>query len=131
MNNEILQTTDPDVSDQDIFSQIKMEEALPSDNFIRVHKSYIVAIDKIKSVEKNRITIGDAIIPNIELLYREWLFGLSYDINVSDFGRGGSINPPFGNTNGTNNLGGPEFSLIYIIKKVNEEEFCPTCPVYE
>ena len=41
----------------------KMEEALPSDNFIRVHKSYLVAIDKIERVEKNRITIGDAIIP--------------------------------------------------------------------
>ena len=54
-------------------SFVKMEEALPSDNFIRVHKSYIVAIDKIKSVEKNRITIGDAIIP-ISETYKDSFF---------------------------------------------------------
>lgn len=40
-----------------------IEEILPVDNFIRVHKSYIVAINKIDSVERNRITIGDKIIP--------------------------------------------------------------------
>lgn len=67
---------------------------------------------------------GDAIIPNIELLYNDWLFGFSYDVNISDFGRAN-------NTNATNNFGGPEFSLIYILRKVNEEEFCPTCPVYQ
>lgn len=67
---------------------------------------------------------GDAIIPNVELLYRDWLFGLSYDVNISDFGRAA-------NTNATNNFGGPEISIIYILKKVNEEEFCPTCPVYQ
>ncbi len=66
---------------------------------------------------------GDAIIPNIELHYRSWLFGVSYDINISNFGK----NP----TNATNALGGPEFSIIHIIKHVDEEEFCPTCPVYE
>ncbi|PLW98095.1 MAG: DNA-binding response regulator [Marinilabiliales bacterium] len=51
----------------------KMEELLPSDNFIRVHKSFIVAIDKIKSVEKNRITIGETIIP-ISDTYRNSFF---------------------------------------------------------
>ena len=66
---------------------------------------------------------GDAIIPNIELHYRDWLFGLSYDINISNFGK----SP----TNATNALGGPEFSAIYILKKVHEEEFCPTCPIYQ
>jgi DNA-binding LytR/AlgR family response regulator len=40
-----------------------MEEMLPSENFIRVHKSYMVAINKIESVEKNRITIGESLIP--------------------------------------------------------------------
>ncbi len=38
-------------------------EVLPSDNFIRVHKSYLVAINKIESVERNRITIANTIIP--------------------------------------------------------------------
>jgi two-component system, LytTR family, response regulator len=41
----------------------KMEEMLPSDNFMRVHKSYIVALDKIISIERNRIKIGDKLIP--------------------------------------------------------------------
>lgn len=44
-------------------SMKKMEEALPSSQFIRVHKSYIIAIDKIKSIERSRITINDKIIP--------------------------------------------------------------------
>lgn len=45
-------------------------DALPEYNFIRVHKSYIVAINKIISVEKNRITIGNSIIP-ISETYKE------------------------------------------------------------
>jgi len=40
-----------------------IEELLPADNFIRVHKSYIVAINKIDCVEKNRISIGKHLIP--------------------------------------------------------------------
>lgn len=41
----------------------KVEELLPSKRFIRVHKSYIIAIDKIKSIEKNRIYIEEQGIP--------------------------------------------------------------------
>lgn len=41
----------------------KMEEALPEKHFIRVHKSYIVAINKIDSIERSRIWIKDKIIP--------------------------------------------------------------------
>lgn len=40
----------------------KIEEQLPADRFIRVHKSYIVAINKIDSIERNRIWIGGDII---------------------------------------------------------------------
>jgi two-component system, LytTR family, response regulator len=40
-----------------------MEEILPQGNFVRVHKSYMVAIDKIESIEKNRIKINDLYIP--------------------------------------------------------------------
>ena len=36
---------------------------LPEDNFVRVHKSYIVAINKIKSIERNRIKIDEKLIP--------------------------------------------------------------------
>ena len=38
-------------------------DALPENNFVRVHKSYIVAIDKIESIERNRIKIGEKLIP--------------------------------------------------------------------
>ena len=41
----------------------KLEAVLPATNFIRVHKSYLVALDKIENVSKNRIKIGDKLIP--------------------------------------------------------------------
>ncbi len=41
----------------------KIEDMLPAGNFIRVHKSFIVAIDKIESIERNRIKIGEKRIP--------------------------------------------------------------------
>ena len=39
------------------------EELLPSNNFLRVHKSFIVAVDKIKFIEGNRIHIEAHKIP--------------------------------------------------------------------
>lgn len=38
-------------------------DVLPSSDFQRVHNSYVVAISKIKNIERNRIRIGDALIP--------------------------------------------------------------------
>lgn len=40
-----------------------MEEKLPAENFARVHKSYIVALDKINSFKRNRLMLGDTEIP--------------------------------------------------------------------
>ncbi len=57
-----------------------LEESLPSDNFIRVHKSYIVALDKIVSVEKNKITIGSTIIPVSETYKESFFMMLKRDI---------------------------------------------------
>ena len=51
----------------------KIEEQLPADRFIRVHKSYIVSINKIDSIERNRIWIGDDIIAVGEV-YRKAFF---------------------------------------------------------
>lgn len=39
------------------------EAFLPQHQFTRVHKSYIVALAKIDSIERNRIRIGDKLIP--------------------------------------------------------------------
>lgn len=47
-----------------------MENQLPADNFVRIHKSFIVALNKIESIERNRIRIGSELIP-IGLSYRE------------------------------------------------------------
>ncbi|HNW99630.1 MAG TPA: LytTR family DNA-binding domain-containing protein [Bacteroidales bacterium] len=52
-----------------------MEEMLPSSNFVRVHKSYMVAMDKIEFVERNRIKISDKLIP-IGDTYRKIFFEL-------------------------------------------------------
>jgi len=41
----------------------KMEEQLPEKDFVRVHKSFIVSLRHISSVERSRIFIGDVIIP--------------------------------------------------------------------
>lgn len=41
----------------------KIEEQLPAYEFVRVHKSYIVSLRHITSVERSRIFIDDAIIP--------------------------------------------------------------------
>ena len=41
----------------------QMEELLPSHRFIRVHRSYFVALDKIISVEKQQIQVKDKVIP--------------------------------------------------------------------
>jgi two-component system, LytTR family, response regulator len=41
----------------------KIEEMLPMPQFLRVHKSWLVSINKIDSVERQRIFIGKVIIP--------------------------------------------------------------------
>jgi two-component system, LytTR family, response regulator len=41
----------------------KIEEMLPPAQFLRVHKSWLVSISKIDSVERQRIFIGKVIIP--------------------------------------------------------------------
>lgn len=38
-------------------------ELLPADQFMRVHKSYIVALDRIEKIERHQLTIGKALIP--------------------------------------------------------------------
>jgi DNA-binding LytR/AlgR family response regulator len=47
---------------------------LPHNKFFRVHNSYAVAIDKIDKIERNRIKIGDKLIPisnsNCEEFYK-------------------------------------------------------------
>jgi len=53
----------------------QLEEMLPANRFIRVHKSYIVALDKINTIERQEIYIKDKIIP-IGVTYSEHFFKL-------------------------------------------------------
>jgi len=53
----------------------KMEEILPGSHFSRVHKSFIVARDKIDSIERKRIFIKSHVIP-IGETYDETFFKL-------------------------------------------------------
>ncbi|MCQ6961438.1 MULTISPECIES: LytTR family DNA-binding domain-containing protein [Mucilaginibacter] len=59
----------------------KMEDALPPKHFIRVHKSYIVSINKIDSIERSRIFIGDKIIP-VGDTYRDEFFKIVDGKNI-------------------------------------------------
>lgn len=46
-----------------LMSMKLMEEQLPSNRFIRVHRSFIVQPEKIKVIERNRIVFGKEYIP--------------------------------------------------------------------
>jgi|SRR3569833_71991 len=59
----------------------KMEDALPEKHFIRVHKSYIVSINKIDSIERSRIFIGDKVIP-VGDTYRDEFFKIVDGKNI-------------------------------------------------
>jgi DNA-binding LytR/AlgR family response regulator len=52
-----------------------MEDMLPSRLFCRVHKSFIVALEKIESVERCRIKIGDRTLP-ISDTYKKFFYDI-------------------------------------------------------
>ena len=60
----------------------KMEDALPARHFMRVHKSYIVSINKIDSIERSRIFMGDKIIP-VGDTYRDDFFKVIDGKNIA------------------------------------------------
>jgi len=51
----------------------EFEEELPSYKFCRVHKSYIVALDKIESIERDRIKLNGEFIPVSETFKGEFM----------------------------------------------------------
>lgn len=61
----------------------KMQEQLPVQQFVRVHKSYIVSLDKIDSIERNRIFIGDAVIP-VGDTFKEYFMELIENANIRE-----------------------------------------------
>ena len=59
----------------------KLLEELPSNGFIRVHKSYIISASKIKFFEGNYIKVGQSDIP-IGAAYREDIFARFKEKNI-------------------------------------------------
>lgn len=53
-----------------LMSFSKMEQILPQENFVRIHKSYVIALDKIESIEKSKIRVAAHEIP-IGEMYRK------------------------------------------------------------
>jgi DNA-binding LytR/AlgR family response regulator len=72
MNNYlIIKTRNETLYTIQSFAQIT--KVLPENNFIRVHKSYIIAIDKIEIIGKNQVIINEDNIP-IGESYKEFFF---------------------------------------------------------
>ena len=56
-----------------LISMQKMLDKLPADQFVRIHRSYIVPLSKIDHIERNRLVIGEKWIP-IGKNYKEAFF---------------------------------------------------------
>lgn len=50
----------------------ELQNLLPKDMFCRVHNSFIVSLDKIEKIERNRIKIKDKTIPVSELYNKDF-----------------------------------------------------------
>jgi DNA-binding LytR/AlgR family response regulator len=50
-----------------------LEELLPDENFVRIHKSYLVAMNKIDSIERSRVRIAGELLPVGESYKRQFL----------------------------------------------------------
>jgi DNA-binding LytR/AlgR family response regulator len=58
-----------------LMSMTAIEEKLPSDDFFRVHRSYIISLSKIDSVSRHRVIIGEKFIP-ISVPYRDRFYAI-------------------------------------------------------
>ncbi len=51
----------------------KLEEALPSGSFMRIHKSYLIALDKIDNIDRSHVKIGNESLPIGDSYRREFI----------------------------------------------------------
>lgn len=63
MREYIQINTKNDTPVMTLMSMKKIEEFLPNDRFLRVHRSFIVNLEKITTIERNRIVFGKKYIP--------------------------------------------------------------------
>jgi two-component system, LytTR family, response regulator LytT len=62
------------ISDKPVMTLVSMksiEEQLPSDRFMRVHRSFIVNLDRIKVIERNRIVFDNSVYIPVGDQYKE------------------------------------------------------------
>jgi DNA-binding LytR/AlgR family response regulator len=70
-------------NDKPVLTKLAMKslaDKLPPARFVRVHKSFMVAIDKISLIRKNRIYIGSHIIPVSDFYKEELLKAISHKL---------------------------------------------------
>jgi DNA-binding LytR/AlgR family response regulator len=70
-------------NDKPVITKLPMKslaDKLPSIGFVRIHKSYMVAIDKITFIRKNRVYIGSHIIPISDFYKEELLKAISHKL---------------------------------------------------
>ncbi|MEO8238422.1 MAG: LytTR family DNA-binding domain-containing protein [Flavobacterium sp.] len=60
---EYIKVVTPDKTYITHKSLTSLSEELPNDKFLRIHKSYVIALNKVKSIEGNRIQIVNHTIP--------------------------------------------------------------------
>jgi DNA-binding LytR/AlgR family response regulator len=58
-----------------LMSMTSIEEKLPSGEFFRLHRSYIISLSKIDSVSRHRVIIGEKFIP-ISVPYRDKFYAI-------------------------------------------------------
>lgn len=59
-----------------LMSMKKLEEELPCEDFMRIHRSYIIALNKIEAIERNHIVIGNqqiVIAPNYKKTLMDYI----------------------------------------------------------
>ncbi|PBJ09028.1 LytTR family DNA-binding domain-containing protein [Flavobacterium sp. ACN6] len=60
---EYIKVVTPDKTYITHKSLTSLSEELPADRFVRIHKSYVIALNKVKSIEGNRVQIQSYNIP--------------------------------------------------------------------
>lgn len=58
-----------------LMSMTAIEMKLPDEDFFRIHRSYIISLNKIDFISRHRVVIGDRFIP-ISLPYREKFYSV-------------------------------------------------------
>ncbi|WP_224996159.1 LytTR family DNA-binding domain-containing protein [Cesiribacter sp. SM1] len=68
------------LKDKKVMSRCTFNEVvslLPADRFVRVHRSYIVSVNRVDKLERHQVTIGDLTVPISEAYRQDLLLALN------------------------------------------------------